>query len=73
MSHANIITWTCDRCGRTANMPNEDVPAGWLEVRTKVVLGNLGGPIEPGKWELCNGCANQHGRFMLGNKADSES
>jgi hypothetical protein len=70
MSHGVVTTWTCDRCGRTEQIDNTHVPANWVELVKKTLPAH---PQEEGRmivsWEICSGCSDQVGRFMLGSKA----
>jgi hypothetical protein len=49
-------------------MPEGEPPKGWAVVKSQTFT-EAGGFEE---WEVCDGCAHQHGRFMLGLKADKE-
>ncbi len=62
MSHNNVTTWTCDRCGRSVDVEHEAFPIGWHWLTSQLI-----GPKDTSDrtWEVCNGCYSQVERLLM--------
>jgi hypothetical protein len=64
MSHNNVTTWTCDRCGRQADVERADTaPPGWHLITAQTFSKD-----DQRNYEVCGGCFSQVERMLMNQR-----
>ncbi len=67
MSHSDLTTWTCDRCGRSVAIEKKAFPAGWQWVTAQAITAPDIPPVSR-TWEVCGGCFSQTERLLMNQR-----